>query len=49
MLAGVTTTLQDAQHALSRLLPKDAILCGQSLNNDLDALKVGQYWINAVL
>lgn len=40
MMEPVTTTLQDVQHKIKSLLPKDAILCGQSLNFDLDSLKV---------
>jgi len=40
MLTGVTTRLEDVQEALQKLLPDDAILVGQSLNGDLDALKL---------
>ena len=40
MMEPVTTTLQDVQNKIKSLLPKDAILCGQSLNFDLDSLKV---------
>lgn len=40
MMEPVTTTLQDVQHKIKSLLPKDAILCGQSLNFDLDSLKM---------
>ena len=40
MLNGVTTRLNDVQEALRNFLPPDAILCGQSLNGDLHALKV---------
>lgn len=39
-LSGVTTTLKDVQKDIIELLPPDAILVGQSLNCDLDALKV---------
>lgn len=39
-LDGVTTTLKDVQQNIIELLPPDAILVGQSLNCDLDALKV---------
>ncbi len=37
---GITTDLKDVQAKLKELLPNDAILCGQSLNNDLHSLKV---------
>lgn len=40
MLDPVTTTLEDVQREIRRILPPDAILCGQSLNGDLMALKV---------
>ncbi|PVD38257.1 hypothetical protein C0Q70_00868 [Pomacea canaliculata] len=40
MLDQVTTRLEDAQKTLRSLLPSDAILCGQSLCNDLCALKM---------
>lgn len=40
MLANVSTSLSDVQNSLEELLPPDAILCGQSLNCDLVALKV---------
>jgi len=40
-LKDVTTTLEDVQEALRKLLPEDAILIGQSLNCDLQALQVG--------
>lgn len=40
MLSGVTTTLEQVQHALKQVLPPDAILCGHSLNFDLRALKM---------
>lgn len=40
MLEGVTTRLADVQRELRRVLPRDAILIGQSLNSDLNALKV---------
>lgn len=39
-LTDVKTDLSDVQAKLRQLLPADAILCGQSLNNDLHALKV---------
>ncbi|XP_050435140.1 uncharacterized protein LOC126842283 [Adelges cooleyi] len=39
-LNGVTTTLKDVQEDVIKLLPADAILIGQSLNCDLDALKL---------
>ena len=37
---GVTTRLEDVQKDLRKLLPADAILIGQSFNNDLRALQV---------
>ncbi len=40
MLEGVTTTLSDVQKALRALLPDDAILVGQSLNSDLNAMQM---------
>lgn len=40
MLEDVTTRLSDVQDALRSLLPSDAILVGQSLNSDLDALRM---------
>merc|ERR1719471_987384 len=40
MLVGVTTTLEDVQAELRRVLPPNAILVGQSLNNDLVALRL---------
>ena len=40
MLVDVTTTLQDVQNELRKILPPDAILVGQSLNGDLDALQM---------
>jgi RNA exonuclease 1 len=39
-LQDVTTTLEDVQETLVRLLPEDSIWIGQSLNCDLHALKV---------
>ncbi|XP_037093835.1 uncharacterized protein LOC119113658 [Pollicipes pollicipes] len=39
-LEGVTTRLEDVQRDLRRLLPADAILIGQSFNNDLRALQM---------
>jgi RNA exonuclease 1 len=39
-LKDVTTTLSDVQEVIIKLLPPDAILVGQSLNCDLEALKV---------
>ena len=39
-LENVTVTLKDVQAKLQELLPANAILCGQSLNNDLHALKM---------
>ncbi|XP_071359955.1 RNA exonuclease 5-like isoform X2 [Trachinotus anak] len=40
MLRPVTTTLRDIQAKLRALLPRDAVLVGHSLNNDLIALKL---------
>uniref|UniRef100_A0A915K6B2 Exonuclease domain-containing protein n=1 Tax=Romanomermis culicivorax TaxID=13658 RepID=A0A915K6B2_ROMCU len=40
MLNNVTTRLTDVQNMLEKLLPPDAILCGHSLNGDLDALRL---------
>ncbi|XP_049958690.1 uncharacterized protein LOC126475136 isoform X1 [Schistocerca serialis cubense] len=39
-LSNVTVRLADVQEKLRQLLPPDAILVGQSLNNDLHALKM---------
>jgi len=39
-LNGITTTLTDVQNEIINLLPPNAILVGQSLNCDLEALKV---------
>ena len=40
MLQPITTTLRDVQSKLKELLPRDAVLVGHSLDNDLRALKV---------
>ncbi|XP_044269439.1 RNA exonuclease 5 [Tribolium madens] len=40
MMKNITTRLQDVQEDLRRILPADAILVGQSLGNDLHALKM---------
>ncbi|KAK3797202.1 hypothetical protein RRG08_030429 [Elysia crispata] len=40
LLDPVTKTIEDVQQEIQKLLPADAILCGQSLNSDLLALKV---------
>lgn len=40
MMRNVTKKLQDVREELSALLPNDAILVGQSLCNDLHALKM---------
>ncbi|XP_035516931.1 RNA exonuclease 5-like [Morone saxatilis] len=40
MLRPITTTLRDVQVKLQTLLPRDAVLVGHSLNNDLLALKL---------
>lgn len=39
-LKNIKTNLNDVRNELKRILPNDAILCGQSLNNDLHALKM---------
>ena len=40
MLKDVTTKLSDVQRFIQEQLPSDAILVGQSLNSDMDALKM---------
>lgn len=40
MLSTITTRLEEVQRRIQQILPPDAILCGQSLNADLMALKV---------
>ena len=40
LLDPVETRLEDAQREIRKILPPDAILCGQSLNCDLNALKM---------
>ncbi|XP_061840139.1 RNA exonuclease 5-like [Nerophis lumbriciformis] len=40
MLRPVRTTLRNVQAELRRLLPRDAVLVGHSVNNDLKALKL---------
>ncbi|XP_042256086.1 RNA exonuclease 5-like [Thunnus maccoyii] len=40
MLRPITTTLRDVQAKLRMLLPRDAVLVGHSINNDLMALKL---------
>ena len=42
ILDPITTRLEDVQTDLRRILPSDAILCGQSLNADLLAVQVSQ-------
>ena len=44
-LEGVTTTVEDVQKELLRLLPADAILVGQSLESDLRALRYAHPYI----
>jgi hypothetical protein len=39
-LKDVYTKLADVREAIKRILPSNAIICGQSLNNDLHALKM---------
>ena len=46
MLRPVTTVVKDVQVKLLRLLPRDAVLVGHSLENDLRALKVS-YWFES--
>lgn len=40
MMKNIKTNIQDVQEDLRRILPEDAILVGQSLSNDLHALKM---------
>jgi len=40
LLDPVNVTLDDVHKELNRILPEDAILCGQSLNSDLQALQL---------
>ena len=40
LLAGCSTTLDDVQRALERILPPDAIIAGHSIENDLRALRL---------
>lgn len=40
LMKDVTTRLADVQAKIREMLPPDAILCGQSLNSDLNALKM---------
>uniref|UniRef100_A0A3Q3WQX0 Exonuclease domain-containing protein n=1 Tax=Mola mola TaxID=94237 RepID=A0A3Q3WQX0_MOLML len=40
MLRSITTTLRDVQVKIQGLLPRDAVLVGHSVNNDLVALKL---------
>ncbi|XP_064617547.1 uncharacterized protein LOC135481777 [Liolophura sinensis] len=40
MLSTITTRLEDVQRHIQKILPPDAILCGQSLNADLMALRM---------
>lgn len=44
MLQRVTTTLQDVQEMLIRILPHEAVLVGHSLEHDLIALKVSDFF-----
>ena len=43
LLEDIDVTLEDVHEALTALLPKDAILCGHHISNDLDALQVIAY------
>lgn len=47
MLQPITTTLQDVQEMLIRILPHDAVLVGHSLEHDLIALKVSDFFQTA--
>lgn len=40
LLNGVDVTLEDVHNKLDEILPEDAIICGQSLNSDLQALQL---------
>jgi len=40
IMESVTKTLKDVQREVSKLLPPDAILVGQSLNSDLNAMRM---------
>jgi RNA exonuclease 1 len=40
LLDPINVTLDDVHKHLNRILPEDAILCGQSLNSDLQALQL---------
>lgn len=40
MMKDVTTTLDDVQYYMRKNLPRDAILCGHSLNMDLAAIQI---------
>lgn len=40
ILKDITTTLDDVRNKIREILPSDAIICGQSLNNDLHVLKL---------
>ncbi|KAL7303456.1 hypothetical protein TKK_0004638 [Trichogramma kaykai] len=40
MMENVTITLKDVQESIKKILPADAILVGQSLDSDLQALKM---------
>ncbi|KAK6533032.1 hypothetical protein TWF281_007194 [Arthrobotrys megalospora] len=45
MLKDITTTRQDVQNKLKELIDGNTILVGQSLNSDLNALKMRHPWI----
>uniref|UniRef100_A0A4W5LV71 Exonuclease domain-containing protein n=2 Tax=Salmonidae TaxID=8015 RepID=A0A4W5LV71_9TELE len=40
MLQPITTTLREVQSKLKKVLPRDAVLVGHSLDNDLRALNL---------
>jgi RNA exonuclease 1 len=42
MLQPITTTLREVQSKLKKVLPRDAVLVGHSLENDLVALNVSR-------
>lgn len=46
MMVGVKTRLKDVQNDIRKILPPDAILVGQSLNSDLNALEVRTYFLS---
>ncbi|XP_054066935.1 RNA exonuclease 5 isoform X4 [Rissa tridactyla] len=49
MLLPVKTSLSDIQTRLKKILPRDAVLVGHSLNNDLQALEVAELNLEMLL